>query len=371
MTVWPLPRLTVRELSSIEETRAVALLTSEDVWARLGDELDLPILIQAEPPRYDRELFHTLAEGLPSRVEVVYAVGNGSQIDAAKIIAGYNDVPLVIVPTMLDHIRMLSPDALVESRDEGVVRYTETPGPADEVILDWSLIQSAPADQRAAGIVDILSVVTGLLDWRYSAQRGKNPRSERFVPWVAGTVTGLVKEAIKNAGAMGTGEPEALEELLNLMMIATQVCNQFGHRRAIEGGEHYLADIFAAATGSRLPHAERVGPSILFVTALHGQSPDAVKVAMEQAGVRLDQIKPTDFHLAIERLPTLIDSFSLPYSILNDLDPSSEQVANALEVAGLAIQPETWEFPAGGDTQPASDDVPLEAPVDNKEVMRD
>ncbi len=57
MAVWPLPKITFRELSAVQESRRVALLTSEEAWAALSVSLSLPLVIQAEPSRYDRDLF--------------------------------------------------------------------------------------------------------------------------------------------------------------------------------------------------------------------------------------------------------------------------------------------------------------------------
>lgn len=45
MSVWPLPRLTFREVNSIEEKRPVALLTTSDTWAFLNNQLTFPVVI--------------------------------------------------------------------------------------------------------------------------------------------------------------------------------------------------------------------------------------------------------------------------------------------------------------------------------------
>jgi glycerol dehydrogenase-like iron-containing ADH family enzyme len=368
MSVWPLPRITVRELHSIEETRPVALLTSDDVWAVLSPQLHLPILIQAEPPSYHGALFDSLARNLPSRVGVIYAVGNGPQTAAAKIVAARHDIPLVIVPTKLDSIAMLTPSALVEETVGNRTRRTyEETGPATEIIVDWDILRAAPDHLRAGGVVDILSIVTALLDWRYSAKQNKNPRAERFVPWAAGVAADLVKEAIKNAEAFGQGAQDALETLLDLMMVAVQTANQLGHTRAIEGSEHYLANMLAATTRSPLPQAELVGPCILFASTLHGQTPAALEDTLQKANIRLDQINVTDFNIMVDRIADYLPLFDLPYSILNEIEPGSPRVDQALNAAGLAIPVETWQLPTD-DTQPAPDDIPQEAPLEQKDA---
>ena len=346
MSVWPLPRISFRELSSIEEKRPVALLTTDDTWTVLGSQLNLPVIIQAEPARYDRDLFAYLADNLPSQVQAIYVIGQGAPLMAGKVVAARNRTPLVVIPTALDSDALISPVARLDERDgDGVRVLWEETGPATEVIVDWGIIQTAPADQRAAGIVDVLAIVTGLLDWRYAAQKGRNPTGQRFSPWAAGVTAGLASQAIKSAAAIGQGNRDALRTLLDLMMIAVQLTNQLGHTRACQGSEHYLAQILAAFA-PEVPHSALVGPCLLLVSALHGQAPTALREAMESAGVRLDRVRPTDIRLILDHLPEHLEAHDFPYSILNDIDPESETVAQALEAAGLAIQPETWEVPA-------------------------
>jgi glycerol dehydrogenase-like iron-containing ADH family enzyme len=341
MSVWPLPRITFRDLNSIEEKRPVALLTTTEAWTALNDQLNLPVLIQAEPARYDRDLFDFLADNLPSQAGAVYVIGQG-----APLIAARNRVPLVVVPTALDSAMLLTPTALVDESEDDQVRRRVVPAvPADDVIIDWRLIQDARPKVRGTGIVDVLSIVTGLLDWRFAAQHGKNPRTERFTPWAASVMTGLAKQALKSASAIGQGNREDLEILLHLMVTAVQVSNQLGHTRTWQGGEHYLAQVLSTRDAAELTHAERVGPCMLFLSALHGQSPDPLRDALLQAGVELDQLNPVDVQLVLGRLPALLEEYGFPYSILNTLDPEAEAVRAALETAGLAVEVDTWEQP--------------------------
>jgi glycerol dehydrogenase-like iron-containing ADH family enzyme len=365
MTVWPLPRITFCSLSAVDEKRPVALLTNDNVWPTLSSQLHLPVLIQAEPRAYHRDLLDYLANNLPGQVKVIYAVGGGAVFEAGKLIAARNYVPLVFVPTALDNALMFMPRSLVADKmgERSYLGFDET-SPAAEIILDWDAILAAPAAQRGVGIVDVLSIVTGLLDWRYAAQKGKNPREQKFVPWAASVATDLAKQAIKIAPAVGQGDAEALRNLLDLMMLTVQLCNQLGHTRVQQGGEHILARIIASTSDANLIHAEYVGPCLLFVSALHGQDPAPLREAMQGAGVRLDGLRATDFNLVVDHLVDHLAALDVPYSILNDLDPVSERTAGAIEAAGMTILAETWEKPQ--DTQiyvpvDVSEEAPHEA----------
>lgn len=367
-TVWPLPRISFRELGSIQEKRPVALLTTEQTWNIFGSQIALPVMIQAEPERRSLELFDYLAEHLPSQVEAIYVVGHGTPLEAGKVVASRNNKPLIVIPTALESDAMLKATAIAyDERDGQIIPTIVETGPAAEIIIDWNVIRSAPDTLRGAGIADVLSIITGLLDWRYAAQKGKNPAEQRFVPWAASVAAGLATHAIKSAAAIGEGKPGALRTLLDLLMQATQLGNQLGHTRAQEGSEHILAHTLAAQDARNLAHAEIVGPCILLVSALHGQDPSSLKEAMELAGVRLNRLRATDVQAVIDGLPEYLGAHALPYSILNDLDPLADETAQALRAAGLAILPGTWQVPDVLEEAVIEDEAPAEeAPLDEE-----
>ena len=80
-TIWPLPQIETRELSTIEETRPTALLTGKRAWEAVGSLVNLPLVVQAEPHTAEREFMDSLAESLPPQVEVVYGIGGGLVIN--------------------------------------------------------------------------------------------------------------------------------------------------------------------------------------------------------------------------------------------------------------------------------------------------
>ena len=366
MAVWPLPRITFRGLSSLDEPRPVALLTTSAAWSALHSILTLPVVIQAEPPRSDRDLIEYLAAHLPSHVEAVYAVGDGAAVEAAKIVAAHNAKPLVIVPSALDGVAPFLPTARVDTEAEGQKRIEQIEtGPAAEVVVDWEVIEAAPPARRAAGIVEVLSAASALLDWRHSAKQGQNPPAERFTPWAASVATDLARQAIKSAAALGEGQPEALQTLLDLLLLLVQLGNQLGHRRLHQGSEHFLADILAVKSDPSLTPAERLGPSLLFAYAVHGQNLTPLRDALQAAQIPLNRVRTTDFGLSLDNLKRHLDRFEFPYSVLNDLDPDSMEVIGALHASGLAVRAETWREPM----VPSRSSVPAaEAPHDDKRL---
>ena len=89
------------------------------------------------------------------------------------------------------------------------------------------------------------------------------------------------------------------------------------------------------ASGRGVPYADLVGPGILIAAALHGQDIAPIRDTILSAGVRLGELAPNDIVDTIERLPQYVRDHSLPYSILNDLDPTESRVKELLQTTGL------------------------------------
>ncbi len=338
--IWPLPKITFTALNQVEEKRPVALITSDAAWSQVSHLLDLPVVVQAEPIDTSDDLMDYLAQNLPSQAEVIYAVGNGIPVIAAKLVAHANQKPMVFIPLSLESDTLF--ESFAETLNDGLVKRIET-GAANEVILDWDVIQAAPPHERGAAIVDILAIVTALLDWRYAAKHNRTTEAQKFSAWGAGVAAGLASQAIKSAKDIGEGTVEGLRTLLDLLMVSVQLAHQLGHDRHEEGTEHYFA-LSLKNQGSTVAHAEAVGPGILFAYALHGQDPTPLRDALLNAGIRLDQIRTADAQLAVNDLPNFCVVNDLPYGIAHDIDPLSEKTHAAMVRAGLASSSDTGDW---------------------------
>lgn len=333
-TIWSLPRIEIEPLSSFREERPVALLTGRRSWDAVGSLLELPIVVQAEPYEATSAYFDSLADNMPPQVEAIYGVGGGLAADCAKYVGAKNGLPTVIIPTVLSQDGFFTPNVAI--RANGTVHYEET-GPADRVIIDWDIIREAPRNLRGAGITELLTIVTGLLDWQYAARLNKTTPQTRYRPWAASLMAGIAQQAFKIAPGVGRGNVESLRNLLDLICIEVQVTNQLGHNRPQEGSEQFFAYAIEprAARGRAVPYADLVGPGILIAAALHGQDIDPIRKTLMESGIRLGQLRPDDIIDTIQNLPTYVKAHDLPYSLLNDLDMSSERVVNLLATTGL------------------------------------
>ena len=333
--IWNVPPQEFRDLVTVKESRPVALLTGNRSWGAVSTVLDLPIAVQAEPERLDIDYLDMLADGLPAEAEVVYGVGAGLVADVSKYVGWKRGLPVVLVPTALSQDGLFT--ALVSARVKGTVDYVIT-GPATRIIVDWDVIRMAPPSVRGAGIIELLTIVTGLLDWKYAAERNQTTPDTRYQPWAAGVMAGIAQQAFKIAEGVGKGRVDALRNLLDLMILEVQLTNQLGHNRPQEGSEQYFAyAVEQKLRGTRLlPYADRVGPGLLIAATLHGQNVEPIRATLESAGIRLDQLSPAIIEDTLKTLPNYVVKHDLPYSILNDLDLDAERIEEIMQVTGLA-----------------------------------
>lgn len=333
-TIWSLPQIEITDLATVKESRPTALVTGERSWQAVNTLLELPVVVQAEPQRADLDYLEMLAANLPPQVEVVYGVGGGLVSDVAKYLGWSRKLPVIVVPTALSQDGFMT--SLVACRTAGSVQYTTT-GPVSRMLVDWEIIRAAPSYVRGAGIAELLTIVTGLLDWRYAAERNKTTPETRFQPWAAGLMAGIAQQAFKIAAGVGRGNVESLRNLLDLLCLEVQLTNQIGHNRPQEGSEQFFAYAIEqrAGRGRPLPYADRVGPGILISAALHGQDIEPIRATLQSAGIRLGQLRPDDIIDTLNALPEYVVAHDLPYSIINEMDLSSERVQELLATTGL------------------------------------
>lgn len=337
-TFYPLPKIEVRSLAELTETRPVALLTGSKSWEAVRHKVRLPIVVQAEPDSATIEYLDELADAIPSDVEVVYGIGGGLVSDVAKYVGWKNELPVVVAPTALSVDGFFT--ALVAARKGDVVEYVTT-GPSEKLIIDWDVIRDAPQRVRGAAILELLTMASGLLDWRYAAEKNRNTEQTRFQQWAAAIAAGIAQQAFRIAEGVGEGRIESLRSLLDLVAMEVQLTNQLGHNRPQEGSEQYFAYAIEPKLNSDepVPYADMVGPGILISTTLHNQAEaqiQSLRSTLQSVGVRLDRL-PTDLVIeTLQELPAYVKQHNLPYSILHDSEIDATRAREIVEKTGLS-----------------------------------
>jgi glycerol-1-phosphate dehydrogenase [NAD(P)+] len=309
-----LPGLEFTPWQDIAESRPVALVCDRAAYEAVKGRLGLDVAWKMEVSEATEESWHAACNKAAG--EVVYAVGGGLAVDAAKFIAARRQLPLVCLPTALSVDAFFTWASGV--RSEGCVRYVET-RPPDRVVVDFEVWSGAPGQVRAAGICDVLSIATGLWDWRYAHERGLNPPGMEYDADAAREAEVILREVLACASSAGRGERDGMMKLLYSLIAEVRLCNRVGHSRPEEGSEHYFAYAVENLVGKGLPHGDLVGPGILLMAALQGQDDAPLRSALEACRIPLRNI-PWDVVLAtLESLPGYCRRHGLPPGIAHDL----------------------------------------------------
>lgn len=315
--VWNLPRIEYAALTEYEEPRSVALIYSSAAWEAVKPLLRLSVVWSAEVKEASEEAWSALVPQL--RGDVIYAIGGGLSVDAAKYLSLKSGLPLVCIPTALSVDAFLTWASGV--RRGGSVYYIET-RPPDRLIVDFAMLGRGPAAIRAAGICDVLSIATGLWDWRFAEERGQNPPATRYIPYVDLSAQAILAGSLDCAEAAGRGNAEGLKQLLDCLALEVQLCNLIGHSRPEEGSEHYFAYSVENTMGKGLPHGDLVGPGILLIAALQGQDIAPLRRALQACHIPLTNIPESVIRETMLTLPAFSRQHGLAYGIAHELTPA-------------------------------------------------
>jgi len=315
--IWNLPKVDLLPFSEIDEKRPVLLVTSSPAWRAVQDKLHLNIAAHIEVTEATTAHWDDLQSKIENRKsEFVYAVGGGLVADAAKYLAVKLSLPLVVLPTALSVDAFLT--AASGIRRDGCVYYIKTKVP-ENLILDLDIIAAAPAHIRAAGITDVMSIATGAWDWKFAHERGKNPPSMEFIPWVYDNAQSILKGALDCAEAAGRGDKDGLKTLYDCLAMEVQLCNQVGHARPEEGSEHYFAYAVENEMGHGLPHGDLVGPGILLMSKLQGQDASRYESALKACHIPLDKIPRGTIDRTLKLLPKYCVRHNLSFGLAHTL----------------------------------------------------
>jgi glycerol-1-phosphate dehydrogenase [NAD(P)+] len=315
--IWPIPKIEIMPFTEIDEPRDVALVFSRAAYEAVRDRLRLKVVSQVEPIDATLEVWDEL--GVDLRGDVIYAVGGGLAVDAAKYLAVKHSLPLVSLPTAL------SVDAFLTwasgYRKGGCVYYIETK-PPDRMVVDFEVLASGPESIRAAGICDVLSIATGSWDWLFAEEQGQNPPEMKLIPYAYDTAQAILRGTIDCAEAAGRGDPDGFKQLLDCLALQVQLCNQIGHARPEEGSEHYFAYSVENEMGKGLPHGDLVGPGIVLMAGLQGQDIEPLKRALEACKIPLTNIPTEVIERTILGLPAYCKTHKLLFGIAHTLNAS-------------------------------------------------
>lgn len=200
--------------------------------------------------------------------DALVGIGGGRVLDAAKYVGTRLGLPVVAVATSLAHDGVASPVAILEnegSRDSYGVAAPFA------VVIDLTVVRSAPRELLTGGIGDVLSNLSAVADWELSQRVTGEP------------VDGLAVALARSAGESLLHRDETVEsdDLLRLLadalVLSGLAMSISGTSRPCSGGCHEISHaIDRLYPERRTGHGQQVALGAAFATWLRDDDALAV-----------------------------------------------------------------------------------------------
>ena len=200
-------------------------------------------------------------EAYSDRIDFLVGLGGGRPIDLAKQ-AGFNkDIPFISIPTAASHDGFGSARASI--RQEG--RKTSMQAiPPIAVVADTSIISKAPKRLLAAGVGDIVSNQTAVLDWKLDGQKADY---SEYAAALSEMAAQLVEDGIDK---VASGSEEGVRLVVKALISSGVAMSIAGTSRPASGGEHKFSHWLDANSDNPALHGEQCGLGSIVTMYLHG-----------------------------------------------------------------------------------------------------
>jgi glycerol-1-phosphate dehydrogenase [NAD(P)+] len=267
------------------------------------------------------------AEVIRAEATTLIAVGGGRVIDTVKLAAGRTGADLVSVPTTISHDGISSPVASLFAEDGH--RHSYAAAMPAGIVVDTTVIAAAPPRTLRAGLGDLVSNLTAILDWRLAARNGRD-RFDAYSAMIAENAGRSVLDLEDLESA------ESHERLAKGLLMSGLAMAAAGTSRPCSGAEHLISHALDARLGEGGPmHGEQVALGTLVSAAAHES---ALLEALSGLFGRLALprrptdvgISDIDFLGAVQAAPGTRPG---RYTVLSALDLSDEPARHLLERA--------------------------------------
>lgn len=334
-SVAPPPKLLWTDLKSMRDPRRAVLVTTST-----AERVALPFLrgVNVVQTLYVSTTKRSAVENLATKsppANVCYAVGGGRAVDVGRFLASKWNLEAVCVPTVLSSDAFLVDSTAV--REAGCVTYLPSKS-ADSVLLDRELLGQSQPRYHISGCGDVLSIFTGVYDWRYANVVGQARSDEPYREDVAAMAYGILDGLVRSADQIRAVSRQGIECLIAALAMEVYLCNLYGNSRPEEGSEHFFTYSLENKLARPALHGEMVSLGVLICGALQGQDTTQIKHFLQAVGLDYTNIPVSrgDIISVMSDLSGYVQEHRLRFSILNSLHADATLVGHLLDDIGFS-----------------------------------
>ena len=222
------------------------------------------------------EAWHVARSASDTDRDTLIGIGGGRVIDVAKLAGRIADVDVVSVPTSIANDGVSSPVASL--RDADGTRRSHAARMPSAVLVDVDCVASAPRRTLLAGLGDLLSNLTAVLDWRLAAASTGEPFDEF-------SATLAEQAALPALTLTDLEEKESIRRLASGLVIGGLAMAIAGSSRPCSGAEHLVSHALDTVLGARSElHGIQVGFAALLAARLHGRYEQELRDVLGRCG---------------------------------------------------------------------------------------
>jgi len=216
-------------------------------------------------------------ESRSDRVDIIVGLGGGKSIDVAKYASKISDKPFISLPTVASHDGITSPYASLRGFDKPVSRPAKPP---DAIIIDASVIASAPRRHNIAGFGDLIGKFTAVRDWKLASMI----KGEYYGEYAASLALMSARHVSTYYREIAAGSEEGYRVLLEALVSSGVSMCIAGSTRPASGSEHLFAHSLAMVAKNPPLHGEAVGVGTIIMASLHGLNWRWIKKMLKAVG---------------------------------------------------------------------------------------
>jgi glycerol-1-phosphate dehydrogenase [NAD(P)+] len=256
----------------------------------------------------------TLKEQKP---RVLFGVGGGTIIDAAKLSSASQNLPFISIPTTVSHDGIASPLASIKGSEKPYSVLAQAPM---AIIADTEIISQAPWRFVISGCGDIISKYTAVKDWKLAHLE----KGEYYGGYSASLALMSAKLVTANADLFADKDMEGIRVLLEALISCGVAMSIGGSSRPCSGSEHLFSHALDMISSKHAMHGEQCGVGSILTSFLHGSNWQQIKATLKHIGAPITaaelDVKDTDvvkaFQMAAQIRPeryTILHKLNLNY----------------------------------------------------------